>query len=218
MTACPLCQGRTHPAFRARDVNRRISEEWFEYRRCERCGVVFLANVPEDLDRYYPDEYYDLRRVEATATDEAKLRLVRRYADHGHLVEIGTGSGSFAAAASAAGFRVTGIEMNERACRHLREVMGIEAVRSDDPARALASVAPPAVVTLWHAIEHLADPWSMVDSAAAALLPGGILVVATPNPDALQLRVLGARWTHIDAPRHRFLLPVPALQGRGDRE
>ena len=36
--------------------------------------------------------------------------------------------------------------------------------------------------------------------------------LATPNPAALQLRLLGSRWTHLDAPRHLVLVPAPALR------
>jgi hypothetical protein len=37
------------------------------------------------------------------------------------------------------------------------------------------------------------------------------LIVATPNPQSLQFRLLGRYWAHVDAPRHLFLLPAAAL-------
>ncbi len=64
---------------------------------------------------------------------------------------------------------------------------------------------------MWQVVEHLADPWAVLAAAAGNLEPGGILVVATPNPDALSLRLLGARWPHLDAPRHLWLIPVAVL-------
>ena len=58
-------------------------------------------------------------------------------------------------------------------------------------------------------------PYALLDAAAAALEPGGVLVIATPNPRAFGLKVLGPRWPHVDAPRHLFLLPHDALIARG---
>src|SRR5437899_6872061 len=61
---------------------------------------------------------------------------------------------------------------------------------------------------MWHVLEHLPAPWKVLDAAARALAPGGIVLIATPNPDALRLRVLRARWPHVDAPRHLYLIPA----------
>jgi SAM-dependent methyltransferase len=199
-------------------VNHHISDVAFEYRRCERCGTLFLVDPPADLGSYYPEGYYGLDALDDTEpTEQAKLELVLRHVGRGRLVEIGPGAGGFARAASRHGFGVTGVEMDERACRHLRDEIGVEAVRSDDPAAALTELDPADAICAWHAIEHLADPWALVDAAASRLRPGGVLVIATPNPDALQLRLLGARWTHVDAPRHLSLIPAGALIERGRR-
>jgi hypothetical protein len=72
------------------------------------------------------------------------------------------------------------------------------------------------VIALWHVIEHLSDPWRMLETAAARLRPGGVLVLATPNPAALQFRLFGGRWTHVDAPRHLWLIPPRVLAARGE--
>jgi hypothetical protein len=41
-----------------------------------------------------------------------------------------------------------------------------------------------------------------------------VIVIATPNPEALQFRVLGRFWTHVDAPRHLHLLPATLLRDK----
>jgi SAM-dependent methyltransferase len=67
---------------------------------------------------------------------------------------------------------------------------------------------------MWHVLEHLREPWAALDAAARNLEPGGVLAVAMPNPGAFQFRLLRARWPHVDAPRHLFLIPAGLLVER----
>ena len=53
-------------------------------------------------------------------------------------------------------------------------------------------------------------------AAAERLAGGGALVLALPNPGALQFRVLGRRWVHVDAPRHLHLIPPDVLRKRAE--
>ena len=64
---------------------------------------------------------------------------------------------------------------------------------------------------MWHVIEHLPDPWAALEAITDRLVPGGVVVLATPNPAALQFRLLGRFWTHVDAPRHLELIPPELL-------
>jgi len=132
-------------------------------------------------------------------------------AEPARLIDIGAGAGAFAAAAKRAGFEVTAIEMDERCCAYMRERLGVRAIRSDDPLAALQAQAPAQAISLWHSLEHLRDPAAMLAAAAARLQPGGVLMLGVPNPRSLQFRLLGARWAHLDAPRHLCLMPERAL-------
>jgi 2-polyprenyl-3-methyl-5-hydroxy-6-metoxy-1,4-benzoquinol methylase len=69
------------------------------------------------------------------------------------------------------------------------------------------------VIALWHSLEHLRNPWLVVDQAAKSLAPGGILVIAIPNIDSYQYSVLKGAWKHLDAPRHLFFFPIESLNG-----
>jgi 2-polyprenyl-3-methyl-5-hydroxy-6-metoxy-1,4-benzoquinol methylase len=216
---CPLCGAPAVLAFSTHDRNRELSDESFRYQRCNECGVYSLVNVPADLGRFYPAGYYELPRAaqidDLVATEAPKLELACRWvAPPGRLVEVGPGGGVFAYAARQTGFDVTAIEMDERTCRHLRDTVGVETIQSARPAAVLANLPASRVVAMWHVIEHVTDPWALVDAAAANLEAGGALVVATPNPNSLQFRLLRARWAHVDAPRHLFLLPLEALRRR----
>jgi SAM-dependent methyltransferase len=204
-------------AFAATDRNRGLSAERFHYARCGACGTLALTDVPEDLGRFYPASYYDLPSAADLPPERDKVELLKRFAEPGRLVEIGPGSGAFAHTAKGAGFDVTAIEMVARTAAHLQATVGVAAVNSDDPRTVLSELPPSRAIALWQVIEHLPNPGEVLDAAAANLEPGGALILATPNPDALQLKVMGPRWPHIDAPRHLFLLPLEALTQRAQR-
>ena len=217
LTDCPYCHSAVSHFCVATDRNRRITAERFEYYRCEACGLITLHPIPADLGRYYPTDYYRVpKRVEEIRpllrSERYKVDLVSRLAAGRRLLEIGPAIGCFALLAKEAGFLVDTIEMDRDCCRFLTEQIQVRAVEHADPLAVLPSLGAYDVIALWHVVEHVTQPWTIVRAAARQLAPGGILVIATPNPDALQLRVFGPHWTHLDAPRHVHLIPVQLLQ------
>jgi SAM-dependent methyltransferase len=216
---CPLCGGACAEAFVTRDRNRGVRDDAFCYRRCLSCGVLHLADPPADLAAFYPDAYFrqpELEQLRAHAEIERyRIEIVQRHVTAGRLVEIGPGDGIFVLQALDAGFDVAAIEPDGAAAAHLRATFGIEVVESAAAEEELAALGPAQAVVAWHVLEHVPRPWALLEAAAASLLPGGVLVIATPNPRAFGLRVLGPRWPHVDAPRHLFLLPHDAVIARG---
>lgn len=226
MTAeCPFCARKSPVYFRTRDLNRRISEELFDYYRCPGCGLIFLSPIPTDLGKYYPANYYygtsppslSELAVAARKWEGYKIEIVRRFVPSGRLLEIGPGGGGFAYLAKDAGYATEVIEMDAGSCQYLRDVVGVGVRHSDDATSVLNGDTSGTydVIALWHVIEHLSDPLAIIDAAVARLSPGGILVVAAPNPSSFQFRLLGRYWTHVDAPRHVMLIPLKTLLRRG---
>jgi SAM-dependent methyltransferase len=212
-----MCGAETRYAFTTTDRNRALSNRRFTYDRCVRCGTYALRDVPEDLDVYYPPEYYgpedrgELERASASPIEQGKLELIDRHARRGRLVEIGAGGGQFLLAARNAGFAVTTIEMDQGACERIKRLVGVPAIRSAEPELVLAGLPASDVIAMWHVLEHLRRPSLALERAAQNLRPGGVLALAVPNPESLQFRLLRGRWAHVDAPRHLFLLPLHAV-------
>lgn len=214
---CPLCRYPSAMFLTAWDRNFEIGHEEFSYGRCERCGIVSISDVPQDLNRYYPEAYYPLLTgpavAAAAAHDQHKLEFLPPASPGARLVEVGPGRAAFAAAARTSGYDVTVVEMGERNVAHLRDVLAFETIESSEPDRVLDDLTPVQVIAAWHVLEHLPHPWSFVRAAAGALASNGVLVLATPNPDAFGFKLLGARWPHLDAPRHLSLTPARTLVG-----
>jgi 2-polyprenyl-3-methyl-5-hydroxy-6-metoxy-1,4-benzoquinol methylase len=183
-------------------------------------GHVFLGEIPENLSDHYVGGYQQIPATEQALAamaegDAYRLDAIREIVPQGDFLEIGPWIGLVAYSAKRAGYRVSALEMSAE-CVALMRSAGIDAVQTDDPATALrASGRTYDVIGLWHSIEHVPEPWKVIEAAAAALNPGGVLIVAAPNPESAQFRVLGKRWIHLDAPRHLHLMTIGQYEAIG---
>ena len=213
---CPNCGQACSVGFRTKDRNRRTTDELFDYYHCRACGLWFLHPVPSDLGRYYPKDYYTIpasvqELAAALSGVRYKLEILKPFVRSGRLLEIGPACGDFALQAKQAGFEVDAIEMDPRCCEFLVKQVGVRAVCTADTLGALREAGPYDVIAMWHVIEHLTDVWRILTAIADRLKPGGVALLAAPNPEAFQFRILRGRWPHVDAPRHVLLIPLPLL-------
>lgn len=216
---CPQCHRGGHRLFSVGDLNRKVSARKFDYYRCGNCGLIFLAPIPSDLAAYYPDTYHEIpRSIEdlksATEHEIFKVETIKAYSDGRRLLEIGPSYGRFAFLAKSAGFDVHALEMDRACCEFLNDVVGIRAIHTTDVLESVRQSGSYDVIALWHAVEHLPDPWTLLDVLPSKLNAGGILAIASPNPQSLQFRLFGKFWVHVDAPRHVELIPADVLTRR----
>jgi SAM-dependent methyltransferase len=214
---CPQC-GSSAALFRSSgDLNNTTTREMFYYYRCSGCDLVFMADIPADMAPYYrkgyqsvPSGIRELRKL--AARERFRLDELRKVKSQGRLLEIGPWIGIFSINAKDAGFEVDAIESDAACVDFLVNIAGIKVFQSSDPATTLAEL--PQVydaVVMWHSLEHLPTPWLVIERAARALKPGGVLLIAIPNIDCYESRVMRENWVHLDAPRHLFFYAPAAL-------
>ncbi len=219
-TDCPFCSSDTEEYLSTTDVNRRTSDTTYYVRRCRSCGLMFVANPPVDLTPYYTSDYHlipkNRHELDKHLPRQAfKIKLLKRFQQRGRLLEIGPSIGTFCALAKDAGFEVDAIEMDRACVAYLNTHVGVNATLSDNPATVLAHRERHyEAICLWHALEHMRAPWEVLAQAAKSLVPGGVLVIAVPNPTGKQARLMGANWPHWDLPRHLFHFPMGWLEDR----
>src|SRR3990170_9040869 len=219
---CPQCRQTAKLLFCTRDFNRKVSDEPFEYFRCPACHLVFLEPIPAELSRYYTFKYYEIpESTEAFESmvlrEKKKLDLLRRFVSGGRMLEVGAGYGAFSLLARRAGFEVEVIEQDPACCQFLEQAVGLRVHASDKPMDVVRSLGGFDAIALWQVIEHLPNPWETLDMLAGHLMPGGVLIIATPNPESIQFRLFQGRWAHVDAPRHLQLIPCRLLLQRAER-
>lgn len=214
---CSYCGSQSSLFFKSKDYNRRVSKVVFNHYKCPKCELIFIDPIPENLGDYYPQSYYivpdTVDALKAGFDHESyKIEIIQRYIKAGRLLEIGPSLGCFTYLAKLSGFHAEAIEMDELCSKFLNEVAHIPTVNTADTCEALKSLPPYDVIALWHVIEHLPNPWETLDAIAQSLLPGGIVVIAAPNPYAFQFKIMGRYWPHVDAPRHVMLIPPRLIQ------
>lgn len=182
----------------------------YELARCARCGSAVTLGGGGSAELHESGAYGGgpprlsglagplLRRF-----DRRRLGLVASAGvlAPARLLDVGAGRGRFVASAAAAGYEAIGIEPSARGVAGASE-LGVPVARCAVEQASFEAGSFEAVC-LWHVLEHLDDPGAALERVAGWLAPGGVLVVGAPNLGSVQARVGGARWYHLDVPRHR---------------
>jgi 2-polyprenyl-3-methyl-5-hydroxy-6-metoxy-1,4-benzoquinol methylase len=215
LNQCPLCSsGSINPYLNCND--HLVSGEVYELFKCEACSFVFTQDHPDEkmIIRYYDSEDYAshsdnksglMNHIYSAARNimlHKKLKIIENTSrlKCGRILDIGCGTGFFAAKMKENGWNVTGIEPAVKA----RE-MGITRFGLDilEP-EMISSLKEDSfdVITMWHSLEHLHDPHNYSREIQRLLKPDGLLISALPNCDSYDARHYGGLWAAYDVPRH----------------
>jgi len=167
----------------------------FDVIDCQGCGFKHIAPIPtpEELDQVYRHQYYSsekplyLQRSREDAdwwdsvysdrydTFEQLLPPSRR-----HLLEVGSGPGSFLAHGNKRGWKTIGVEPSGQAAEYSRS-LGLEVVEeflTPETARKLGTFD---AIHANEVFEHLPDPREMAATLYDLLAPGGVVCICVPN-------------------------------------
>ena len=233
---CLIC-GRPITDVGVRTIDRLVTGEGpFEVLECRDCqlGVTQPRMSDEQLAHFYTGKYYEAfcewdgqhhgsPLVRARA--EWRRWSARRRAGHppfaplpvsppGRVLDVGCGDGRLLATFAARGWEAVGLDPSETAVEAVRR-RGLAAHQGtlDDHPWEPGSFR---VVLFQHALEHIPDPMASLAEAARLLEPGGVLIVAVPNWASWQRRLFGARWSHLELPRHQQHFSPTALRLAAD--
>ena len=177
--------------------------------KCPDCGLVFWDDEADPAEIYDADyfagvEYRDYladRRI-LEKNFKRRIRLLRRLAPGGRLLEIGSAYGFFLALARRY-WDAAGVEIAPGPARYAREALGLDVVAADLldlPDR----TGQYDVICMWDTLEHLARPVRYIEKAARWLAPGGVLAMTTNDIDSFVARIRGRKWRQIHPPTHMF--------------
>ena len=172
-----------------------------------------------DSDLLKLDNWYqDLQELHRGAP-EAVLEVQKSYTAHfnerawlqaaGPVVDLGCGRGEWLSLLAQEGWMTRGVDSSEEAVREARE-RGLD-VELGDLVEFLETCPENSLsgVTAFQVIEHLpfGRIMALMHTAFRALIPGGILLLDTPNPENLQVSTYSF-WLD---PTHRHPIPPPLI-------
>ena len=208
--ACPLCAETKYLMLR-RDEIKTLSELWLrqfgfdpfhgvslgttmDKRSCVECGLVYfnpefygdgaLYSRLSQNDWYYESDKWEFDRA---------IELVKQIHPKS-ILEIGCGAGEFLQKISFGVEYSLGIDINESALELARQ-KGLEVCTQSvhDLEKSFD------MIVLFEVLEHLESPGEILRAIERKLNPGGVLVIAVPNPDGY-LKDMGV--VLLDMPPH----------------
>ncbi len=119
-----------------------------------------------------------------------------------NILDIGAGNGRLMDQMSSAGHTVMGVEPDPdaRAIATKNDLAIFAGTAENYPAEIQTKRFD--VIFMIHVLEHCVDPHSAVQNAVSLLNPNGVLVIETPNNEALGAKMSGSCWRWLDVPRH----------------
>ena len=176
--------------FRQR-LKRMVAEDWYGY-GADRPTVIGLLRKAAT---------FPLRRL---------LGQVPTKRQDGRVLDIGCGSGGYLAFLASLGWMCHGVEPGPNSRGYAQRALGLAV----HPGPLKACRFPDQrfdVVTMWHVIEHLADPLETLREIHRVLKRDGIVLLRTPNVESWEARVFQGCWYGVDAPRHVYLFSLQTL-------
>jgi 2-polyprenyl-3-methyl-5-hydroxy-6-metoxy-1,4-benzoquinol methylase len=154
--------------------------------RCPACGYIFDNPRPttEELVEFYSrPTQYDSWLGEIAARDrlwKRRLNKLRSTRKPGSLLDVGAGIGQFLAWARACYHEVYGTEVSRTAVQIAKEKYDLDLFHGtieqlQDQGKLFDNVC------LFHVLEHVPDPKSLLRICHSLLSENGILVIAVPN-------------------------------------
>lgn len=225
-TSCPSCgSANLQEALRATDHT--VSHATYTIMECGNCCLRFTQDVPDadSIGHYYRSDdyishsdtskglvnrlYHMIRRQ--TLSDKHRLILSATRLEKGRLLDIGAGTGAFAAYMQQHGWEVTGLEPDETARERADDLYKLRL----QPATQLYSLPADSfdAITLWHVLEHVHALHPYLDQLKKLLRKGGRIFIAVPNYTSYDAAVYKSYWAAYDVPRHLYHFSPDAMEG-----
>lgn len=68
------------------------------------------------------------------------------------------------------------------------------------------------IIILWHVLEHMDNPDSIISRVRDLLAPEGIFVLAVPNFSSVEIKIFKQLWFHLDLPWHKYHFTKKSLR------
>ena len=213
---CPVCEiDHAHRAFLKFDL---------EMAGCSDCGLVFTVREPATSGLRYGPDWFEKEYLPSFGIDphnpstahlaprfDRDLELLERFVPCGRLLDVGAGAGLLLNRARERGWEVAGVEPASYGVEFALRAFGIEIFQGllHDAPFAPGSFS---AISLQDVIEHVGNPRQVLQSAHRLLMPGGVVLITTPNYQSLSRWIFRANWALISPAEHLSLFRPKTLE------
>jgi len=209
----------------------------FDYFECKNCASLAICEIPPDLGKYYPSDYYSFckdSKLKTTlkrswAQESAGIHsmvgelMVKLYGHH-------QGVRAIASLGMPLDSRILDVGCGKGDLLVMLEHLGYTALVGVDPFLDRSSVVSSYLslvkqnigadnslglfdlICFNHSLEHVADPFGTLQHAIAMLAPKGRILVRIPVAGSYAWRKYATNWVALDAPRHLVIPTRAAMQ------
>jgi len=230
---CRICNNvQGHSIMIVREMMFGFRDE-FLYFKCSMCGCLQIAEIPRDLPKYYPPDYYSYQK-NATRGIFHKLAiyfLVNAYMRgltilrHGPYLRRFRDFSEFLILKILKDFNkkasILDVGCGSGNLLQKMRIWGYSNLTGIDPFIEKDILYPSGVkilkqtvgehkgkydfIMLHHSFEHMPEPHAVFKSIRENLNDNGLLLIRIPVSDSYAFRKYQNNWVQIDAPRHFFL-------------
>jgi len=214
----------------------------FTYLECSICGCLQIKEVPKDLSKYYPNNYYSLT---SSKLNFLKSFLVSRRDKHSigfnnligkilakyfpapfylkvfkvinarrewKILDIGSGSGEKLLALNKIGFKNI-LGIDPNLAEDLVYNKGLRILK-----KSLSDIDDKFDLILFnHSLEHMEEPELVLKEAAKKITTESLVVIRIPIVGCYAWKKYVTDWDGLDAPRHIFIPTKKSLSLLADR-
>ena len=217
--ACDLCGSTTYVNFLlVEDRNYQTGE--YQYVKCKKCELVWLLVRPTEksLQKHYPENYRPYKRYAKTNKLQKLIRLVIKknkfiakilIADQlffwpkGKILDVGPGSGYYLHILKDWGWKVSGLELSQKAVKMVKD-SGFKEIYQGDMTTHKFPKNSFDVVRYSHVLEHVSSPRRELQKVRGVLKKGGNVLIIVPNIESIFFRIFKGYWYPLEAPRHFY--------------
>ena len=222
MNSCPICTTEMKFKFVTKDYL--VTGESFDIVECEACSIRTTTPFPDKkiIGNYYSSDDYISHDDKVSGIFDSIYGLVRTYQlnkkkkligkyfnkSNGKILDIGCGAGDFLQYMKETHWNINGVDTSNKARKIANKKLNIKVM---DPKDWINNKEKYDVITCWHSLEHVHEPWVYLDKIKKSLTLDGFLIVALPNYQSTDAKIYKEFWAAYDTPRHLYHFTIKSM-------
>ena len=211
----------------------------FSYLECVQCGCLQLMDIPEDISKYYPPQYYSFNST-INKENRISLFLKKKRAEH-YLYKkniLGWLSGlKYGFPPYCEWFKIAGVTFDSSildvGCGDGKLIIDLEKagyknltgidpfIEKDIEYSAQVRILKKNIdevsenfdlIMLNHSFEHMDNPLKILKDLRKILSSTGVILIRIPTVSSFAWRAYRENWIQLDAPRHIFLHSLESMR------